>query len=440
MKDLKKLRAQLSTLKAQGKAKTDAYNALVAQIEKLEGDAKAAEETKLAALETELDALAAQVETLAGEIEAEEKKARRQAAFAGTTAYTPARTLNEPDPATTGGFRSLAEFAVSVRNATVNHQVDPRLLGAAPANTMLNQGAAGEGFLVPAEFRQQIWEMVFSAGDLLSLVDQEPTNSNAVEFVKDETTPWGGSGVVAAWRAEGTQMIASRAATKGAMLQLNELYAFVVSTDELLADGPRLADRLTRKASEAIRWKASDAIMWGDGVGKPLGFMQSAAKLAVGKKTGQAAGTIVTQNVSRILSRLLSQNLGGAVWLANSDILPELVELQIGTQPMWTPPNAGLQNAPGGFLLGRPILFTEHAKSLGTEGDLTLVDPKGYYAATKAGGGIDFASSIHLYFDYGLTAFRWTFRMGGQPYLSGPVSPANGSATKSHFVTVETRS
>jgi HK97 family phage major capsid protein len=92
-----------------------------------------------------------------------------------------------------------------------------------------------------------------------------------------------------------------------------------------------------------------------------------------------------------------------------------------------------------GRLLGYPIMFTEHAQSLGTPGDITCMNLAGYYSATKAQGGVDFASSIHLYFDQGLTAFRWTFRLTGQPYLSQPVAPANGSNTKSHFVAMAAR-
>lgn len=88
--------------------------------------------------------------------------------------------------------------------------------------------------------------------------------------------------------------------------------------------------------------------------------------------------------------------------------------------------------------MGRPVEFTEHNEALGTVGDLVLADLKGYFSATKA-SGISFASSIHLYFDLGMQAFRWTFRMGGQPYLSKPVSPARGSATKSHFVALGAR-
>ena len=82
-------------------------------------------------------------------------------------------------------------------------------------------------------------------------------------------------------------------------------------------------------------------------------------------------------------------------------------------------------------------MFTEHAQTLGTAGDVTCANMAGYYSVTK--GGVDFASSIHLYFDQNLTAFRWTFRLTGQPMLSKPVQPANGATTKSHFVSLANR-
>ena len=54
-------------------------------------------------------------------------------------------------------------------------------------------------------------------------------------------------------------------------------------------------------------------------------------------------------------------------------------------------------------------------------------------------GGVKFAASIHLFFDFAVNAYRWMFRIGGQPILSAPVSPAKGSDTESHFVTLATR-
>ena len=47
-------------------------------------------------------------------------------------------------------------------------------------------------------------------------------------------------------------------------------------------------------------------------------------------------------------------------------------------------------------------------------------------------------SPVQVRFDQALTAFRWTFRMGGQPHLSKPVTTPTGGK-KSHFITLANR-
>ena len=344
------------------------------------------------------------------------------------------------------GFANMADFARAVHQS-LGGKRDSRMdnlaeigsveIGAAPTN--FHQETSGiDGFMVPPQMRDEIWSMIFDGLDLLSLVQPEPTSQNAVRLLTDEATPWGASGVQAAWRSEGLQMTASRLDTKGSNVDLNQLYAFVLATDELLEDAPRLASRLTKGAADAIRWKASDAIVSGTGAGQPLGYRNSASLVTVAKESGQAADTIVAANVAKMYSRLLPMNIGRAVWLANSDTLPQFLTMTLGDQPIWTPPATGFVGAPGGILFGRPVILSEHCETLGLEGDLHFIDPGGYYATNKV-GGVSFASSIHLFFDYGVQAFRWTFRFGGQPYLSAAVSPAKGSTTKSHFVTLALR-
>lgn len=433
-KDLKKLRQARAEKAKLGKEKLTALNVLLDK-----ENATEAETAQIDALDAEVSALEQEVTALDSEIAAEEKKAKRSTLFA-SSAQVPAfsTTVNDLNPETTGGFRNLAEFALTVRNQIIGNGADPRL-SAAPANYHQNQGAAGEGFLVPTEYRQQIWELVFADNDLLSMCNPEPTSSNSISIPKDETTPWGAAGVQAYWRAEAGQMTASKVAVTGTILQLHELYAFVLATSELLEDAPRLNARLTLQAARAIKWKASDSIVWGDGNGKPLGFMNAASLVTVSKESGQASGALDIKNLFKMYSRLLRMG-GSPVWLMNPDVMPAAAALTFGNVPAWLPNNAPITGAPGdGNILGRPVFFNEHMKSLNTLGDIAFADLSGYALATKAGGGLDFAASIHLYFDYNIQAFRWTFRLGGQPYLSAPVSPANGSNTKSHFVTLQAR-
>jgi HK97 family phage major capsid protein len=337
-----------------------------------------------------------------------------------------------------GGFANLAEFAQAVRFANPaagqNFHRDDRL--AAPGNVHMEQGDAAGSYLVPAEFRQQIVNLVFDDGNdpIMDLINPDPTSSNRVVGLGDETTPWGNSGIVAAWRSEGEQMLPSRMALTPRETKLNELYAFVLATEELLEDAPRVGTLLTNHAAAAIRWKAADAFMYGDGIEKPLGWMNSPATIAVAKEANQPAASVVSQNVARMWARMIMPSQ--ASWLVNSDVMPTLMSMNdAGGRPLWF---GNYQDSPGGTLLGRPVVFNEHSRSVGQYGDLQFVNPNGYEAFRKQ-NGVSFADSIHLYFDYNIRAFRWVFRIGGQPVLAKPVAPANGATTKSHFVALAER-
>jgi HK97 family phage major capsid protein len=442
--------SRVKALKAKQAKLLQDHKAAVAKVDA----AQSAEERKplreqAAAIKAEFD-----------EISADLKEAEMmEAAEAGMTAAAPVEPVTAPlkdaskpsiIPGAVGadldkmaGFKTASEYYIAVRNASIpGATVDERLakMFAAPSSVMSSTGTSGEGYLVPPQIRQEVFDLAFPGSDLVSRLDPEPSDSNAVDIDADETTPWGATGVQAKWRAEASQMTASKMVTKHESVRLQELYAFVNASDELLADAPRLQNRMTVKSAAAINYKASDAVVNGTGAGMPLGWMASGALVTVSKKSGQAAGTIVAENVLAMYARLLTGGAGRAFWAANTDTLPQIAVMTIGNQPIWTPPNSGLKEAPQGMLLGLPIVWAEQAQTVGTKGDLQLINPAGYYAAVKRGEGVRFDSSIHLYFDYGLTAFRWTFRLGGQPFLSAAVSPAKGTNTKSHFVVVETRS
>lgn len=333
--------------------------------------------------------------------------------------------------------------AEAVANAAMAGMGPNRLRADAPPSQM-QEAHTTEGYEVPPQIRTQIFELLFMEGTLLDAVSPEPTSSNSVEIVADETTPWGATGVQARWRSEATKMTPSELETKMEIVKLHELYAFVLATEELLADAPRLNDRLLRKAAQAIRWRASESLVTGTGAGQPLGWLSPnyAGAITVNKEGSQPADTIVPANVLKMLSVLLTDgaDLAQIFWLANRDTLPQIAVMTIGDQPVWTPPNQGLKGSPTGALLGHPIIFSEHAETIGDKGDLQLINAAGYFSAVKGGpaNGLQFATSIHLFFDYNIMAFRWIFRLAGQPFLSTPMVPEKGQ-NKAHMVFLEER-
>ena len=448
---LKELRDRLASLQGQGRAKAKEADTLGAKATRT-----ADEDARIQTLASECDTLVADIETVGEEIKAEEARvetARRRASAFGSTAsvgqagddrgqapaFGAARTVGELDPSRTYGFKSTTEFARAVIDQTTGANFDERLAG--PSTFNRGSGSAGEGFVVPPAFRDQLFELAFDTSGLLGMVDYEETGGSSVEIGADESTPWGATGVQAYWRGEAQAMTGSKADTDNRVVKVHELYAFVTATSELLADGPRLRDRLTRKSGQAIRWKAEDSVINANGTGKPLGFLNAPAKLTIAKDAGQATKTITVSNIANMFAAMLvSGDMSSMAWIANTEILPQLIGLTIGNVPVFTPPNAGMKDAPGGYILGRPVIWTESAKTLGTEGDLSFVNLKGYYSPRRGGSAdnVEFAESIHLYFDQALTAFRWTFRMGGQPHLSKPVTTPTGGK-KSHFITLANR-
>jgi len=434
---LKALNQRVADAKAAVDKTLAALSTLEAKTDLTEAEASALNDLR-ARLETEL---AAAESVVTERDQARERLERDRRVAQISAAIRPgARIFSaEPDPAQTGGFASMADFASAVRAADTGSALDDRLrsMMAAAPTAHIGDGS-NDGYLLPPMYREQIWSLVYDVPDISSLVDNEPTTLRSVSLLADETTPWSTGGVQVRWEAEQHQLTASKAPPADPrIIQLHRLYAFVLASEELLEDAPRLATRLIDKAALAIRWTIGDTLIYGDGVGKPLGWFRSPAKITVAKDTGQAAKTLSINNLVAMYTRLLVQPGDQPIWIANRDILPQLLPLTIGNQPVWLPPQ-GLMAAPEGTILGYPVRWMEYAQTLGAEGDLQLVSPKGYYSPQRS-GGVRLDTSIHLYFDRGLQAFRWAFRLGGQPHLSAPVSPAKGGTTRSHFVTLATR-
>ncbi len=345
-----------------------------------------------------------------------------------------------------GGWASMAEMASAVMAACqpgAARHVDQRLM-AQPSDPHVERGA-DEGYLVPTEFRNEIWRLMFEDGSLLSRFNFTPTNRSSVKKPRNTDTPWSGTGVTAYWGAEASQLTESSVNIKANTVDLHKLHAFVTASDELLSDAPMLNSLLGEKAAEAIQWKMVDAVVNGDGVGKPLGWMNSgalvsAAELSPGGSV-QGADTIIAENVADMYARMLPSSIGRAFWLINPDALSQLLTMTLGDNTVYTLPNEGFRGAPGGFLLGRPVVFHETAQTVGDKGDIQFIDPEGYFGIRKAGSqmGMKFATSIHLFFNYDVQAFRWTVRIGGEPYLDAAITPPNSTVTKSHFVALAAR-
>lgn len=384
-------------------------------------------------------------------IEGDAPAAERPAAAARPAAHSGARTQpNAPRAATAGGnfgFRNLGEFAASVKNANpkFGQSVDQRLLMNAAATTYGNEGTGQDGgFIVPPDFRSEIMTKVFGEESLVARTDRQRSTSNTITVPMDMTTPWQSTGGIQAyWVGEAQTKTQSKPAFENVTVKAHTLATLIPVTEELLEDAPALDGYLRRKAPEKMDFKISDALVRGTGVGQPLGILNSPALVTQAAEGGQTADTINVTNIVKMFARMPIQSRNTAVWLINPDAEPQLPLMTIGNQPIYVPAG-GFSAAPYGTLLGRPVIPHQVTETVGDLGDLMFVDFNQYMTLTKTGGGRDANGlrtdvSIHLWFDQDLVAYRFTLRLGGQPWWSAATSPRDGSMTQSPFVVLAAR-
>lgn len=348
------------------------------------------------------------------------------------------------------GFGIFGEYALAVvaacrRGGELDQRLAPLRYAQAATGGSQAVGSTG-GFLVPPTFATTIWDgMREEQLALLPRTDNFSVDGESLTFpANNETSRVGGivyGGVEANWLQEADQIPNTRPTYRQLRLEPQELAVLIYQTDKLLRNSAvALEQFLSRAATEAIGFKTNEAIYRGDGSGKPLGILNSGALITVAAEGGQAADTIVFQNVVKMYSRLHAARRSNAVWLMNQDIEPQLFSINDpgDNVPMFMPAGT-LAQAPFGTLLGRPLLPIEHASTLGDLGDLTLVDLSAYATGTRTGGGILSAQSPHLRFDFSETAFRFIFEVDGKSWLNDPITPPQSALTLSPYVTLAAR-
>lgn len=343
-------------------------------------------------------------------------------------------------------FATFGEQLGAIRRAAMG-TIDPRLMGLNEAYAAASGGSetvtSDGGFLVQQDFTSDLISHAFNQGEILSRIRKIPIGpgKNGLKInAVDETSRATGSrfgGVQAFWVNEADAATAKKPTFRRIELNLGKLIGLYYATDELLEDTTALEAIAMQAFSEELMFMTEDAIVNGTGVGQPLGVLNAGCLVVQGTSAG-GANTIKSADVFGMYSRLLPRSLRNAVWLINQSTWPQLLALAVGTIPVFIPSGgpgavATIADAPYGTLLGRPILPVEYTAQLGTQGDIILADLTSYVVVDK--GGANTAQSIHVRFVNDETAFRFTYRVDGQPWYASAIAPYKGAAlTQSPFI------
>jgi len=333
------------------------------------------------------------------------------------------------------------EFFAAVKTAALHPAYeDVRLRGMAikdvKASGLSENVPADGGYLLAPQVAGGILENMWGGGELLQRVANDPVgpNSNSALYnAVDETSRADGSrwgGVRGYWVAEAASITNSKPAFRQVELKLKKVAALCYATDEQLQDTVNLASWLTRTVPMELRFQVENAFINGNGVGKPYGILQNTDVLVTPLRVD--ANQVDETDIAVMWSRRYA-GVNDYIWLMNSEVFPQLINLTLGNAPLLLPNNMPGQANPVFSIYGRPVIETEYNPALGTAGDILLASPSQYQTITK--GGVQAATSIHVLFDTDETAFRFTYRIDGKTLWSKSVETYSASATtKSPFV------
>ncbi len=313
-----------------------------------------------------------------------------------------------------------------------------------------SSGIAG-GFTVPPMFSETLMTIAGEETLVDRFATKLPLTSKTLSVPSlDLTTVQGagvspfGGGVQAQWVAEAAIRAEFEPQFRSTELTAWELSFISIASNTLLQDEAVGLDQfLTQIFGWVIGWTKDYAFLQGNGVGKPLGILNSPATIQVAK---EAASKFTWYDAVAMLSKIWSMLLGNKLcWFMHQSVFPQLMRMNddsAGSQAgrvLWVPINQGaaaaIEHPDGpqsvGYLLGYPVYLTEKLPALGSTGSVLLADCSKYLVGERM--ELEIAVSDQYRFANNQLTWRMVARCDGQPWVNAPITLADGTYQVSPF-------
>ncbi|MBA7666104.1 hypothetical protein ES703_74181 [subsurface metagenome] len=323
------------------------------------------------------------------------------------------------------GHKSVGEFCQDARWPEMREQ----------RGFSMTLGEEG-GFLVPDLLAERILQVTPESSivrprcTIIPPDEAHPDAKVGIPCVDSEEGVLGG--VQVSWLAEGAEKPEIKK-PKLVMLELEpkEVGAHCVVTDKLLRNASAITVFLETTFRQALYSEEDDQCISGDGVGKPLGILNSDAKILVPRNTGM---TFKFEDVARMMTVFYYINWTSAVWLINHTVLAQLIEMvDAGSHRVFIGADPSKLLPPS--LLGIPCIFSDRNPVLGATGDVMLLDLRFYLL--KSGSGPFIKASEHMLFTENKTIIKMWYGCDGSPWLRKPILMKDGVTKRSPFVVLE---
>lgn len=345
------------------------------------------------------------------------------------------------------GFKSHREFMAKVMDFGRYGRMDARLKPLRMEATAGSdeQGTYSDphgGFLVPSGFSPDILAVAAEADPTAALTRKLPMDAPMVKINArvDKNHSTSVSGGLRVYRhSETTDAEASRMAFEQLTFQAEDLIGLAHATENQISDSPgsfvaMIADGFRDEFGAKLLQEKINGVK---ASGQYMGVLVSPAKIEVAKENGQKAATILVENIDKMAARCWRYTSERTVYLANPTTRPQLRGLVRNVGTGGSTVNYFTNEGGDERLDGRRIFFTEFANTVGTAGDLILVNLSEYIEGLFQ--ALQQAESIHVRFAANERTFKFWVRNCGMPWWSSALTPKNGD-TLSPIITLATRS
>ena len=339
---------------------------------------------------------------------------------------------NEP-----GGFdEMIAEVRAAGNGMGIPDRLKKMHTGEMERRDLTTLTGQDGGFWMRPQFSSQLLQIPPNQQWLSSFVRMAPrTDPPNAEFTFNAFDQSGSKGIYGGVAVYSNKELAAqtKANTPKIMrvsFKPEKIGAYWLIDEESQANAPQMGSMMQPLVQGAILSYRDDKIQTGTGAGQFKGFASSPAMITVARNTADEVNYI---DIVNMISRIMSNGSGRFVWVCQRvTMLPQLMTLTNGAGQLIWADNAR-DGVPAPTLAGIPIFFNEISPTMGTQGDLRLVNLD-YYMIKPGMGATLKSDNTYANFLVGNETLRITYYEDGKPWITSPLTLRDGTNTVSPFI------
>ena len=285
------------------------------------------------------------------------------------------------------------------------------------------------GFIIPSDTSSQIHDIGLETDFVMPKAWVVPMKTGEIKVPATQIGDHGTNlmgGFIGYWKEEESALSEANPKVREIKLVAKKLTGLVKYSSELFHDSQGGQRAITSLCGRGLGWYRLKAWLSGSGSGEPQGVQAAACLVSVAKQNGQNADTIMYENILAMMAQFYMPGFMNSVWVTNPSCIPQLLSLSlsVGTggapiQPAMVPDKDG-----NFILMTRPVIFSEHAPTLGDANDLMLCDFSQYVIGLTE--ELRYDQSIHAAFTSDQIYSRIITRVDGSPLWDKALTLASG--------------